>query len=77
MNEKKTYSYEKIRHFTDIEAWKRARELRNEVYGIVKKLPSEEKYDLGSQMRKAGVSCRWIYSLPAKQQEKTKEVANY
>jgi len=34
-----------------------ARNLRNEAYDIVKKLPDKEKYDLGSQMRKAAVSC--------------------
>ena len=57
MGDGKRYSYGKINHFTDIEAWKIARKLRVEVYGIVRKLPSEERFDLGSQMRKAGVSC--------------------
>lgn len=57
MADGKRYSYGKINHFTDIEAWKIARKLRVEVYGIVRKLPSEERFDLGSQMRKAGVSC--------------------
>ena len=53
----KGYSYSKISHFTDIEAWKIARRLRAEVYEIIRKLPSEEKFDLGSQMRRASVSC--------------------
>ena len=57
MVEEKKYSYGKINHFTDIEAWKLARKLRIEVYRIVKELPSEERFDLGSQMRKAAVSC--------------------
>ena len=57
MGEEKKYSYGKINHFTDIEAWKLARKLRFEIYEIIKKLPPEEKFDLGSQMRKAAVSC--------------------
>ncbi len=57
MEEKKKYSYVKINHFTDIEAWKLARNLRTEVYAIIKKLPSEEKFDLASQMRRAAISC--------------------
>ena len=57
MGEEKKYSYGKINHFTDIEAWKLARKLRVEIYGITKELPVEEKFDLGSQMRKAAVSC--------------------
>lgn len=57
MEEEKRYSYGKINHFTDIEAWKLARKLRVEIYKIVKELPPEEKFDLGSQMRKAAVSC--------------------
>jgi len=57
MVEEKKYSYGKINHFTDIEAWKLARKLRIEIYSIVKKLPPEERFDLGSQMRKAAVSC--------------------
>jgi four helix bundle protein len=57
MGNGKGYSYGKISHFTDIEAWKIARRLRLEVYEIIRKLPSEERFDLGSQMRKASVSC--------------------
>ena len=57
MEEKNKYSYGKINHFTDIEAWKLARNLREEVYAIIKKLPSEEKFDLASQMRRAAISC--------------------
>ena len=57
MKEEKKYSYGKINHFTDIEAWKLARKLRMEVYEIIKELPIEERFDLGSQMRRAAVSC--------------------
>lgn len=57
MGEEKRYSYGKINHFTDIEAWKLAGKLRVEIYKIVKELPPGEKFDLGSQMRKAAVSC--------------------
>ena len=48
--------YRTIKDFTDLECWKLARKVRIEVYKIVKLLPTEEKYDLGSQMRKAAVS---------------------
>lgn len=57
MSEEKKSSYGKINHFTDIEAWKLARNLRMEIYEIIKELPVEERFDLGSQMRKAAVSC--------------------
>lgn len=55
--DKKRYEYGKINHFSDIHAWKLARKLRIEVYKIIKELPSEERFDLGSQMRRAAVSC--------------------
>jgi four helix bundle protein len=48
--------YGPIRHFTDIQAWKLGRELKKRIYALCKKLPKEERYDLGSQMRKAAVS---------------------
>jgi len=50
-------NYGPIKHFKDIEAWKLARELRIAVYETIKKLPTEEKYDLASQMRRAAISC--------------------
>jgi four helix bundle protein len=49
--------YGPITHFTDIEAWKLARKLRNAVYSIVKDLPTEERYDLASQLRRVAISC--------------------
>jgi four helix bundle protein len=49
--------YGPIKHFTDIEAWKLARKLRMVIYGAIKKLPTEERYDLASQMRRAAISC--------------------
>lgn len=51
-----TEKYRPIKHFTDLEAWKLARQLRIALYEITKSLPSEERYDLGSQMRRAGIS---------------------
>jgi len=35
--------YGQIRHFTDIEAWKIGREIRKEVYTLIKMLPEEDK----------------------------------
>jgi four helix bundle protein len=48
--------YGPIKHFTDIEAWKIGREIRRQVYAIVKRLPKEEEYNLGNQMRRAAIS---------------------
>ena len=48
--------YGPIKHFTDIEAWKQARELRLALYELVKKLPSEEKYNLTTQILRVAVS---------------------
>jgi len=46
----------KVRHFTDLEVWKQARELRNELYSLIKILPPEEKYNLADQIRRDAVS---------------------
>ena len=46
----------KFRTFEDLEVYREAREFRKEMYGVVQKLPAHEKYDLGSQMRRAAVS---------------------
>ena len=48
--------YGPIKHFTDIEAWKIGREIRRQIYAIVKRLPKEEEYNLSSQMRRAAIS---------------------
>lgn len=49
--------YGPIKHFTDIEAWKLAKELRVELYKIARLLPPEEKYNLTSQLMRSAVSC--------------------
>ena len=36
--------------FEDLEVWKKARVLRNEIFDLVKKFPSEEKYRLADQL---------------------------
>ncbi|SRR6266568_2093336 len=46
----------RIRDFKDLEAWKQARELRKLAYQLAKRLPAEEKYALGSQLRRASLS---------------------
>ena len=49
--------YGPITHFMDIEAWKLAQKLRIAVYSVIKNLPTEERYDLASQLRRAAISC--------------------
>jgi len=48
-----TMSY---RTFEDLELYKTAREFRKAIYTLIKTLPSEEKYNLASQMRRAATS---------------------
>jgi four helix bundle protein len=45
-----------IERFEDLEAWKRAHELVLRVYGASKGFPSDERFGLTSQMRRAAVS---------------------
>ncbi len=40
----------------DLEVWKRSMDLVVEVYELTKKLPSEEKYGLISQIRRSSIS---------------------
>lgn len=42
--------------FEDLEAYQKARAFRRRIYKLAKLLPSEEKFALGSQMRRAAVS---------------------
>jgi len=42
-----------IKSFEDLNCWKKARKLRNEIREIVKRFPDYEKYELVSQMRRA------------------------
>ncbi|MDD5655350.1 MAG: four helix bundle protein [Candidatus Omnitrophica bacterium] len=47
---------DKIRTFEDLTVWKKSHELALEIYNLTKDFPSEEKFGLVSQMRKAAVS---------------------
>lgn len=44
------------KNFKDLEVWKRARQLRNEIRQMTKSFPSEEKYRLTDQMIRASRS---------------------
>ena len=44
------------KNFKDLEIWKKARELRNEVSTLIKSFPKEERYMLVSQMVRASRS---------------------
>lgn len=45
-----------IRSFEDLECWKIGVEIRKLSMQIVRKLPAEEKYDLGSQLKRTARS---------------------
>ena len=45
-----------FRTFEDLEAYQAAREFRKVMYGVNRRLPGFEKFDLGSQIRRAAVS---------------------
>src|SRR5690349_15295025 len=51
-----TGSLATVRDFKDLLVWKLARELRVQVYTLVKKFPPEERYALNTQMRRAAQS---------------------
>jgi four helix bundle protein len=42
--------------FTNLEAWKTAMDLLEEIYRLTSTFPTEEKYALTSQMRRAAIS---------------------
>lgn len=45
-----------IRDFKDLEVWQRAMDLVVEVYTLTKSFPSDERYGLTAQLRRAAVS---------------------
>ncbi|MBT3390021.1 MAG: four helix bundle protein [Anaerolineae bacterium] len=47
---------DQIRSFRDLEVWQRAHQLVLAVYRMTKDFPSDERYGLVSQMRRAAVS---------------------
>lgn len=49
-------SMSEIKSFEDLNCWKAARQLRNEVKELIKTFPDTEKYELVSQMRRASRS---------------------
>src|SRR6266404_9841762 len=46
----------KFRTFEDLEVYKTAREFRRKMYGVTRRLPDFEKFELASQIRRAAVS---------------------
>jgi four helix bundle protein len=46
----------KISDFTDLDTWKHARKLRQQIYRLVVDFPSHEKYGLSSQIKRAASS---------------------
>ena len=54
--EKRKKMSEPTRSYRDLIAWQKAMDLIPPVYALVKKLPTEERFELGSQLRRAIVS---------------------
>jgi four helix bundle protein len=46
----------KIKSFQDLEVWQVSMQLAEDVYGLVRYFPPEERFALSQQLRKAGVS---------------------
>ena len=46
----------KVKSFTDLDVWKKGREIKNEIFEICKTLPKEEKYVLADQMKRVAIS---------------------
>ncbi|OGK30991.1 hypothetical protein A3F29_04275 [Candidatus Roizmanbacteria bacterium RIFCSPHIGHO2_12_FULL_33_9] len=46
----------KVKSFTDLVAWKKSHQFALEIYKITKKFPSEEKFGLIDQLRRASIS---------------------
>ena len=47
---------DKFRTFEDLEVYQLAREFRKKMYGVTRRLPDFEKFELASQIRRAAVS---------------------
>lgn len=47
---------DKFQTFEDLEVYKSAREFRKAMYAVTRRLPDFERYDLGSQIRRAALS---------------------
>ena len=67
----------KIESFRDLEVWQHAHELTLLVYRITKDFPSEEKFGLVSQMRRAAVSVAANIAEGFKRQGKPDKVHFY
>ena len=47
---------QEFRTFEDMEVYRQAREFRKAMYGVTRRLPAHEKFELASQIRRAAVS---------------------
>jgi four helix bundle protein len=46
----------RVSDFTDLETWQFARRLRKELFHVVRSFPSDERYSLSSQIKRASIS---------------------
>ena len=49
-------NYEKIKSFTDLNAWKEGHKLVLMIYSVTKQFPKEELFGLTNQLRRAAIS---------------------
>jgi len=56
MEEEYVYKKQKIKSFTDLDAWREAHKLVLIIYKITKHFPKEETYGLTSQLKRSAIS---------------------
>jgi four helix bundle protein len=67
----------KVQNFTDLEAWRTAKNLALLIYKLTKRFPSEEKFCLIDQMKRSAVSISSNISEGFSRQSKKEKIQFY